>query len=219
MKIVCFGDSITAGHNVAENERFVNLLADRFGCTVINAGVPGNTTGQGLARFESDVLAHRPELCVIAFGMNDHVQRELGVAKTPLSDFHANLTRIVEGLREVNAVPVLCTINPIIEGDDEHYYYRRHPQAWYRDPDGAQAWIDLYNDTIRERAAALDVALADVDKHWRQALEKGERLEQLLRSIENGGVDDGVHPAPEGQALFAACIGDTLQPLVDRISR
>ncbi|TMV52687.1 hypothetical protein FE783_00375 [Paenibacillus mesophilus] len=214
MKLACFGDSITAGQYLSDADTYARKLADRFQCEVINAGVPGNTTGQGLARFERDVLGHRPELCVIAFGMNDHVNKEPGVAKTPIADFRANLTQIIDRLRSENIIPVLCTANPIIEGDADSYYYHRHPKEWYRNPDGAQAWIDLYNEEIRALAGSLGVTLADVALKWRQYTEQGGQLSDLLRTVENSGTDDGVHPTAAGQDLFASCIGDALEPLI-----
>ncbi|MDF2725271.1 MAG: hypothetical protein K0Q59_4948 [Paenibacillus sp.] len=214
MKLAAFGDSITAGQYIAESDTYVHQLAERFQCEAINAGVPGNTTGQGLARFDNDVLAKRPDICIVAFGMNDHVMKEDGVAKTPLADFRSNLTKIVDKLRAAGAVPVLCTANPIIEGDADSYYYRRHPMGWYRNPDSAQEWIDMYNEVIRERAASLEVALADVAKRWQAHVEQGGTLGDLLRTVENSGTDDGVHPTAAGQALWAACIGDVVQTIV-----
>lgn len=214
MKLACFGDSITAGQYLSDADTYARKLADRFQCEVINAGVPGNTTGQGLARFERDVLENRPDICVIAFGMNDHVNKEPETAKTPIADFRANLTQIVDRLRSENIVPVLCTVSPIIEGDAESYYYHRHPKEWYRNPDGAQAWIDLYNEEIRSLAGSLGVTLADVALKWRQYLEQGGQLSDVLRTVENSGTDDGVHPTAAGQDLFASCIGDALEPLI-----
>lgn len=210
MKLAAFGDSITAGQYLAESETFVSKLASRFGMEAVNAGVPGNTTGQGLARFERDVLERRPDICIVAFGMNDHVNTAPETAKTPLPAFRANLTQIVERLRAAGIAPLLCTVNPIIEGDAQLYYYSRHPREWYRNPDGAQAWIDLYNEAIRDVAQLTATPLADVDIRWRRYVAEGGSLNDLLRTVENSGKADGVHPTAEGQDLFAACIGEVL---------
>ncbi|PYI53536.1 SGNH/GDSL hydrolase family protein [Paenibacillus flagellatus] len=210
MKLAAFGDSITAGQYLEETDTYLHMLAVRFGLDAVNAGVPGNTTGQGLERFERDVIAHRPDACIVAFGMNDHVLTAPGIAKTPLADFRRNVERIVGRLREEGIAPLLATVNPIIEGDAERYYYNRHPREWYRDPDGAQARIDLYNEAIRGVAAALDVPLADVALYWSRFVEEGGRLRDLLRTVENSGDDDGVHPTAAGQRLIAECIGDVL---------
>lgn len=210
MKLAAFGDSITAGQYLEESDTYLRKLAARFECETINAGVPGNTTGQGLARFERDVLAHRPDVCVVAFGMNDHVAKEAEVAKTPLAEFRRNLTDIVERLRAERIVPLLCTVNPIIEGDAGNYYYNRHPEQWYGNPEGAQKWIDMYNEMIREVAVSLGVALADVALRWQIYTEQGGMLSDLLRTVENSGKDDGVHPTAAGHDLYAECIGEAL---------
>lgn len=72
MKVVVFGDSITKGVFVEEEQAFPKLVEAKTGLTVIGRGVPGNTTAQALMRFESDVLALDPDAVIIEFGMNDH---------------------------------------------------------------------------------------------------------------------------------------------------
>lgn len=219
MKLAAFGDSITAGQYVAEQDTYLFKLQARFGCEAINAGVPGNTTAQGLARFERDVLSHRHDVCIVAFGMNDHVHTAMDTAKVPPELFRNNLITIIERLRSEQIVPVLCTVSPIIEGDAERYYYRRHPEEWYRNPQGAQAWIDLYNNVIRNVASSLGVPLADVARYWERYLMQGGSLEDLLRTEENSGTDDGVHPTPAGLDLFAECIGGVLEGLLPSLTK
>src|SRR4051812_27019526 len=72
--IVTFGDSVTAvrGHT----EVYSTLLASDLAFSgkevkVINAGIGGNTTSNGMARLQKDVLAHQPDVAVIMFGIND----------------------------------------------------------------------------------------------------------------------------------------------------
>ncbi|MEF3303065.1 SGNH/GDSL hydrolase family protein [Paenibacillus sp. GYB003] len=210
MKVAAFGDSITAGQYLGESDTYLHKLAARFGFETVNAGVPGNTTGQGLARFERDVVAHRPDICIVAFGMNDHVNTAPDKARTPIDDFRGNLAEIVRRLRAERIAPLLCTINPIIEGDAGQYYYSRHPREWYRRPDGAQAWIDAYSEAVRGVARSLEVPLADIALRWQRHIDEGGRLHDLLRTVENSGAADGVHPTAAGQELFAECIGDAL---------
>ena len=210
MKLAGFGDSITAGQYLKPGESFLELLGERFGLETIQAGVPGNTTTQGLARMEQDVLAFQPDLCIVEFGMNDHVAESENNAKTPLPQFKQNLERICSSLKQAGIRPVLCTINPIIEGDAEAYYYARHPRDWYKEPDGAAAWIDLYSEAIREIAGRNRIPLADIALDWKTSLAQGRKLNELLRSQEFDGIDDGVHPSPTGQALYARCIADAM---------
>ena len=41
---------------------------------VINAGISGHTTTEGLARLDRDVLQHKPDLVTVSFGLNDMIR-------------------------------------------------------------------------------------------------------------------------------------------------
>ncbi|MFD0712569.1 SGNH/GDSL hydrolase family protein [Paenibacillus sp. GCM10027626] len=211
MKIAGFGDSITAGLFVAAEDAYLSRLAVQWAAEAVNAGVPGNTSAQGLSRFERDVLDRRPDVCVVAFGMNDHTAVAANTAKVQLPAFERNLALICGKLLAVRIVPVLCTIHPILEGDGEHYYYSRHPREWYVRPAGAQAWIDAYNEAVRRVAGSVGAALADVARCWERYVERGGEVADLLRTRANSGSDDGVHPTAEGHRLYATCIGEAMR--------
>jgi len=77
-RILAIGDSCTWGWGVSQDASYPAVLERLLGqfentrhYTVINAGVPGYTTYQGLEYFrERGVLLH-PKLVIIAFGFND----------------------------------------------------------------------------------------------------------------------------------------------------
>ncbi len=71
MKLVCFGDSLTAG---AYGGSYVNALRRlRPDLEVVNAGVGGDTVLNLLARLEGDVLDHQPDGVFIMIGGNDAI--------------------------------------------------------------------------------------------------------------------------------------------------
>jgi len=77
-RIVCFGDSITFGEDLPYAQTYpavlANLLKQRSAdpdIVVINSGIRGHTSVQGLARLERDVLWYKPHVVLIAFGIND----------------------------------------------------------------------------------------------------------------------------------------------------
>jgi len=207
MFVIGFGDSITAGVHLPKEDSYLARLGSKLLCRTFNSGVPGQTTQEALQRLEEDVLARRPNLCIIQFGMNDHVAAFPQMPKVPLPQFRDHLIQMVHALSDYGIAPVLCTVHPIIEGSAEAYYYARHPREWYA-PSGAQAWIDRYNEAIREAAKLCDCALADIDLYWKRQIENGVELCDLLRTTENSGADDGVHPTPLGHRLYADCIAD-----------
>jgi lysophospholipase L1-like esterase len=76
-RILALGDSCTFGWLVREAQAYPALLEARLADAggrpfrVLNAGVPGYTTHQGLIELRERGPALRPEIVVIAFGFND----------------------------------------------------------------------------------------------------------------------------------------------------
>lgn len=77
--LVVLGDSIVFGYGVsyeqsypARLERLLSSSATGSGSwRVINAGVAGDTVVKGCARFARDVRRYRPDVLLVAFGLND----------------------------------------------------------------------------------------------------------------------------------------------------
>ena len=114
--IVCLGDSVTGvyyhtGGRRAYPEMLQIGLSQRYPNSrhkVINAGISGQTTQNGLDRLEQDVLSQHPDLVTISFGLND-------VTRVPPDAFRANLELLINRCRERNSQVVLCTPNAVIE--------------------------------------------------------------------------------------------------------
>jgi acyl-CoA thioesterase-1 len=75
VRILAFGDSLTAGLGLAESETLPSQLSEaltKMGrpATVINGGVSGDTSADGLARIDW-ALADRPQIMILALGAND----------------------------------------------------------------------------------------------------------------------------------------------------
>lgn len=204
--VVAFGDSITQGYGVPTNQTWAAQLQARFNLSLVNAGISGNTSSQGLARMDSDVLASKPDFVLINFGMNDHVMTATNQPQVSQPVFRQNLMAMIDSAARTGAVPVLVTPNYIIEGDDTQYYYHRHPAGYYAGVGGAQAWLDTYIQIVRDVAKIENTGLVDV----RTACDNYDRF-QFLRSLANGADDDdGVHPYLIGSGVYGQLIGDYL---------
>lgn len=86
-KVLAFGDSITYGTGAAESESYPAVLQNIISRTVVNAGIPGETTAEGLTRLPSAIDEHRPALMILCLGGNDFLRKlDEGEAKKNLRE-------------------------------------------------------------------------------------------------------------------------------------
>jgi acyl-CoA thioesterase-1 len=132
------GDSLSAAHNIAENQGWVHLLDVRLGkmeppWRAINASISGETTLSGRHRLPSLLATHRPAVVVIELGAND------GLRGLPLDAMRDNLGAMVDSAQKAHARVLLLGIElPVNYG----------PR--YRD-----ALRAVYADLARDKHAAL----------------------------------------------------------------
>lgn len=79
--ILAFGDSLTAGMGAQQSESYPAVLAELSGREVINAGVSGETTAEGLKRLPRLLARHQPALLILLEGGND-ILRNKNLAHT-----------------------------------------------------------------------------------------------------------------------------------------
>ncbi len=115
--LVCFGDSLTAGAGVEPDQAYPADLQRRldaagFHYRVVNLGVGGDTTKDGLTRLP-EVLRLHPELVVVEFGGND------GLRGLPTSQAERNLATIVQTLQTAGSEVAIAgiTLPPQYGGD------------------------------------------------------------------------------------------------------
>jgi acyl-CoA thioesterase I len=106
--IACFGDSLTAGHGAEPGHAYPDYLqqlltARGYHYHVINKGISGDTTKDGVARLK-DVIAAHPSIAVVEFGGND------GLRGLPITLTRANLDQIVSTLQSAGIKVVLAGI-------------------------------------------------------------------------------------------------------------
>ena len=184
LSIVAFGDSLTQGYGLMDDEGFVPqmrewLAAQDETVRVVNAGVSGDTTAGGLSRIEWTLT---PDVhgMILALGGND-LLRGLDPALT-----RAN----IEGILQVAAktdVPVLLVgmqapsnYGPEFKADFE--------AIW---PELADTYGVLYFDNFFKELGESDLSAA------RQYFQP-----------------DGIHPNAEGAALIVKAMGPAVQALI-----
>ena len=74
--VLAFGDSLTFGYGVKTNESYPAKLANLSGLNVINAGISGELSFEGLKRLENLLDKHKPKLLILCHGGNDILRRK-----------------------------------------------------------------------------------------------------------------------------------------------
>ena len=98
--IVAFGDSLVVGYGAPEGEGFVDDLSTSIRTPILNAGIVGNTTADGLTRIQ-EVLDQKPDIVLLLLGGNDALR------KIPLAQTSANLDSILKTLSDKKITIVL----------------------------------------------------------------------------------------------------------------
>ncbi len=148
---------------------------------VLNYGVPGETTAEGLPRLIQLMGAIRPRLVLLMEGTNDML------AASPLSSAIDSLTAEVRAVQHGGGTAILMTV-------PRTYYPLGSPSY------AANARIMELNTAIRRLAAQLAVSLVDVEA----AFPPTAQGVALMRN--HSGASDYLHPGNRGNARIARAV-------------
>ena len=179
--LVTFGASNTA------LSQWPSEVAKELNMNLVNAGIGGNTTAHGIARFERDVASADPDFVTICFGTNDFYRKNgLDPQVTP-EDYRQNLMTMVEQTEALGAVPILIT-SPFIT-ETASGGATRYPEGSVNEA------LDVYVEVMREVAKETKTALVDIHALCDEQYSATDFLS-----------GDGVHLSPLGDKAFADAV-------------
>ncbi|MDH3346544.1 MAG: GDSL-type esterase/lipase family protein [Desulfobulbaceae bacterium] len=140
--IDAFGDSITAGEGSSSGgypPKLTSLLNNNNrNSNILNYGIPGEHTSQGIARIDSVLAASGPQLVLLLEGIND---RAFGIS---LETTKFNLSEMINKCRARNATPLISNLLPDTS-----------PQGWKKQVS------TTYNPMINSLAQEKGISLVD----------------------------------------------------------
>ncbi len=107
-KILAFGDSITYGYNVDGDKNYPSVLSNLLQSEVINAGVNGELTKDGLERLPKLLKKYKPQILILCEGGNDLIRSK------KMSDIKENLSKMIELAQKQKIFVVLIGV-PYLE--------------------------------------------------------------------------------------------------------
>ncbi|MDQ1314280.1 MAG: acyl-CoA thioesterase [Pseudomonadota bacterium] len=164
--IVAFGDSLTHGTGASEDTAYPAVLETLTGRTVINAGVPGDTTSSALQRLPAVLAEHEPRLVLLCLGGNDMLRKQ------PESATENNLRLLVQTIRASGAEVMLIGVpEPKLFGGAPDFYGRVAEDM------GLPLEQDIFSDVLKDNRLKSDPIHANAAGYRVVA----ERLAEFLR--------------------------------------
>lgn len=145
---------------------------------IVKAGVGGDDTPRGLKRLDTDVLAHKPDLVIVMFGVNDENRSRSGGNSVPVAAYKANLATIVDKVRAAGGESLIMATSMKNLG-------------W----SGTVGNLDEYAAAARQVAKQKQVCLVDNFRAWELLPKRGYNYMVYLGNCIN-------HPVDLGHELF-----------------
>lgn len=126
--VLVIGDSLVAGTGAPRGQSWPDALARHTGWSVINAGVPGNTSADAYRRLPDLLDMYRPDAVIIAIGGNDFLR------SVPLETTQQNIAAMVVASRAATGhvaivgIPAMSVGGALVGRLSDHEMFARIAQ-------------------------------------------------------------------------------------------
>jgi acyl-CoA thioesterase-1 len=167
--IICFGDSLTQGTGPTNGETYPYFLQKLTNLTVVNAGIHGDLSQQGLERVD-EIFQFKPFMVLVEFGANDFLK------KIPIATTKQNIETIIDKIQKTGAVAVIVST----EDNQLPDLYRilveisKDKQAPFISGILNKIWADrsLFYDNLHPNSVGYKIVAEKVYKEIQPLLEK-----------------------------------------------
>jgi len=165
--IVAFGDSLTYGTGADTQAAYPAVLSTLVGHPIINAGEPGETTTEAIARLPQVLTQHHPKLVLLCLGGNDMLRQQ------PAATITENLRTLIGAIQASGASVVLIGVpEPKLFGSAPAFY------ADIADELKLPYEGEVFNEVLRNPSLKSDPIHANAQGYQLVA----QRLAALLKS-------------------------------------
>lgn len=102
--ILAFGDSLTYGYGANPSESYPERLEEKLGRRVINGGISGELSKEGLKRLPSLLQLYKPKILILCHGGNDILKKQ------DLQTLRTNLEQMIRLAQTHNIDVVLVSV-------------------------------------------------------------------------------------------------------------
>ena len=163
-KVLAFGDSLTAGYGVLKEQSYPSVLSTLLRTNVINEGISGEFSEQGLARLPGLLETHKPDILILCHGANDILR------KKDLIKAKANLTQMVKLAKEKGVYVLLVGVPTydILSFNTASFYYEVAKEEGLEIEDKALEKIlgsdELKSDQVHPNALGYELMAKNIAK-------------------------------------------------------
>lgn len=207
INIVAFGDSVTHGALSYGEMNFETVYWNRLRkkiervrkyvpINMINAGIGGVDASSSVARIDSQVLCHNPDLVIVCFGLND-VNGSLDV-------YLSSLKKIFTALNDFGCDTIFMTpnmLNTYVAEETEPIHKKYAEKTAEMQNSGR---MDKFMAAACNLAESMDIPVCDCYSKWK-IISESEDTTKLLANYIN-------HPVKEMHELFAQSLFEMIFP-------
>ncbi len=172
--VLILGDSLSYGTGANEGEDYPSLLAKTTGWTIINAGIPGNTSAEGLERLPALLEQDKPKLLIVELGGNDLLRH------MPQSETISNLKAILalskaKGVKTVLvAIPEISALRAAVGNLEDHPLYEDIAKET-----ATPLIVEVFSEVLSDYALKSDQIHPNAQGYIEVSKKMNESLKQL----------------------------------------